>query len=104
MNDGSVFSRKIKNVVGRGVTHPMSSQEILKKFYDCAQAGGLPKADIAPLYERLETLEKVADIRTVTRLIQKRSLPGLSDDATAAAFDVDSAGKRVESNTLQETS
>jgi hypothetical protein len=29
-----------------------------------------------PLFERLETLEKVADIRDVTRLLLKRSLPG----------------------------
>jgi len=29
-----------------------------------------------PLFERLETLEKVADIRDVTRLLVKRPLPG----------------------------
>jgi hypothetical protein len=62
-------------MAGRGGDHPMSSEELWEKFDDCARRA-LPKQDIMPLFERLETLEKVADIRDVTRLLLKRPLPG----------------------------
>jgi hypothetical protein len=71
----SLLSRRIDDMAGRGGDHPMSSEELSEKFDDCARRA-LPKQDIMPLFERLETLEKVADIRDVTRLLVKRPLPG----------------------------
>jgi hypothetical protein len=58
----------------------------------------LPKEDIIPLFERLETLERAADIRAVTRLLVKRPPPGA---VTAAAKPSAAQGK---GNTLPETS
>jgi hypothetical protein len=58
----------------------------------------LPREDIMPLFERLETLEKAADIRAVTRLLVKRLPPGA---VTAAAKPSAAQGK---GNTLLETS
>jgi hypothetical protein len=49
-------------MAGRGGDHPISGEELWEKFDDCARRA-LPKQDIMPLFERLETLEKVADIR-----------------------------------------
>ena len=51
-----------------------------------------------PLFERLETLEKVADIRAVTRLLVKRPLPGTATEAAKPS------AARVKGNTLLETS
>ena len=51
-----------------------------------------------PLFERLETLEKIADIRAVTRLLVKRPPLGA---VTAAAKPSAAQGK---GNTLLETS
>jgi len=51
-----------------------------------------------PLFERLETLEKAADIGAVTRLLVKRPPPGA---VTAAAKRSAAPGK---GNTLLETS
>jgi hypothetical protein len=47
-------------MAGRGGDHPMSSEELWEKFDDCARRA-LPRQDIMPLFERLETLEKVAN-------------------------------------------
>jgi len=49
-------------MAGRGGDHPISGEELWENFDDCARRA-LPKQDIMPLFERLETLEKVADIR-----------------------------------------
>jgi hypothetical protein len=46
----------------------MSSQELWDKFSDCAERI-LPREQVAPLFERLETLESVADMAQVTRLL-----------------------------------
>jgi len=101
MTDGQVLTRKISNLVGRGISYPMSSEEMWEKFCDCAETGGLPRADIPPLFERLETLEKVADIRSVTRLLAKRSLPGSADSNKGY---IDTADKKGNPSVLQETS
>jgi 2-methylcitrate dehydratase PrpD len=101
MKDGQVLMRKISNLVGRGISYPMTNEEMWEKFNDCAETGGLPRADIPPLFERLETLEKVTDIRTVARMMAKRSLPG---KIASAAGDIDTAGEKGNPNVLQETS
>ena len=68
-NDGRTLSRRIENLVGRGGKHPMSSDEMWEKFNDCAKRV-LPREQIAPLFERLETVEKTPDIGQLTRLMQ----------------------------------
>jgi hypothetical protein len=97
LNDGRVLSRRVDDMAGRGGDHPMSSEELWEKFDDCARRA-LPKEDIMPLFERLETLEKAADIRAVTRLLVKRPPPGA---VTAATKPSATQGK---GNTLLETS
>jgi hypothetical protein len=47
----------------------MSNAELWDKFSDCA-ARSLPREQIAPLFERLETLESATDIAQVTRLLE----------------------------------
>lgn len=71
--DGRKLTRKIDNLVGRGITYPMTSEELWEKFNDCALVGGMPPAGIPPLFKQLETLETVKDIHDVTRLLFKRS-------------------------------
>ncbi|MGE0716109.1 MAG: MmgE/PrpD family protein [Alphaproteobacteria bacterium] len=67
--DGSRVARRIENLVGRGGAYPMSSDELWDKFSDCAERT-LPRAQIAPLFERLETLEHAADVTQVTKLTE----------------------------------
>ena len=50
-----------------------------------------------PLFDRLETLEKVADIRDVTRLLLKRPLPGTVTQAAKPS------AAPAKGNTLLET-
>lgn len=71
--DGRKLSRRVDNMVGRDGDHPMSSDELWEKFNDCA-TGVLPREQIAPLFERLETLGSVADINQVTQLAEVRTL------------------------------
>jgi len=68
-NDGRKLSRRIDNLVGRGGDNPMDAGEMWDKFSDCASRS-LPREQIAPLFERLETFEKVSDIAQVTQLLQ----------------------------------
>ncbi|WP_445502566.1 MmgE/PrpD family protein [Microvirga sp. G4-2] len=75
LKDGRMLSRRVDNLVGRGGDNPMSSDELWEKFEDCASRS-LPREQIAPLFERLETLESVADIGQLTRLLQVSSLRG----------------------------
>jgi len=51
----------------------MSPDELWEKFADCA-ARSLPREQIAPLFERLETLETVSDMRQVTRMAEVSAL------------------------------
>lgn len=95
LNDGRVLSRRIDDQVGRGGAQPMTSDELWEKFYDCARRA-LPKQDVLPLFERLETLEKAPDIAAVMRMLATRSTPGAKPPKPAAA--------PVEANTLLETS
>ena len=98
MNDGRILSRRVDNQVGRGGTQPMSSDELWEKFYDCARRA-LSKHDVLPLFERLETLEKVPDIADVMRLMASRATPGAAPVRVQAASAPNTAG-----NTLLETS
>ena len=102
LNDGRVVARRVDNLVGRGGPNPMSQDELWEKFSDCGKRA-LSKHDLLPLFERLETLEKVADIRDVTRLLVPRSLPGQA--STGPKFQPQPAPDSVGTgNTLLETS
>lgn len=69
MKDGRRLSRRVDNLVGRGGDNPMTQDELWEKFKDCA-ARALPREQIAPLFERLETLDAVSDINQVTQLAE----------------------------------
>ena len=47
----------------------MSSDELWEKFSDCVERV-LPREQVMPLFERLETLEKASSIRDVMRLLE----------------------------------
>lgn len=51
----------------------MDSSELWDKFSDCA-ARALPREQIAPLFERLETLEKVVDMPQIMQLLEVSAL------------------------------
>jgi 2-methylcitrate dehydratase PrpD len=74
MKDGRRLARRIDHLVCRGGNYPMSSEELFAKFEDCA-GRALAHDQIAPLFERLETLETVAELGQVTRLLEPRVLP-----------------------------
>jgi 2-methylcitrate dehydratase PrpD len=74
--DGRRLSRRVDQLVGRGGDDPMSSAELFEKFEDCAARGGLPREAILPLFDRLERLESVADVRDVIRLLERPAHPG----------------------------
>jgi 2-methylcitrate dehydratase PrpD len=100
LDNGQVLTRKISNLVGRGITYPMTSDEMWEKFNDCAK-DALARADIPPLFERLETLEKATDIRAVAKLLSKRALPGQTNRVQT---HIDTSGGDNGTNVLQETS
>ncbi len=75
LKDGRVLARRVNGMVGRGGSNPMSSGELWEKFYDCGRRT-LPSQDLPPLFERLESLEKVDDIGVVARMLARSSAPG----------------------------
>ncbi len=99
LKDGRVISRRVDMLVGRGVDNPMSADEMWEKFYDCGRRA-LSRHDLLPLFERLETLEKIKDIRELTRLLASRSIPGAAAHAQPEIRTVPAA----KANTLLETS
>lgn len=102
LNDGRVVSRRVDNLVGRGGKNPMSSDELWEKFYDCGKRA-LSKHNLLPLFERLETLEKVRDMRDVTRLLVPRAIPGRIPSGSTFQPQATSAAPG-KGNTLLETS
>ena len=68
---GRRISRRIDNLVGRDGDNPMSPQELWEKFEDCARRC-LPREQIAPLFERLMTLDRIENIRELTELLRVR--------------------------------
>ena len=100
LRDGRVVARRVDGLVGRGGTNPMSSEELWEKFYDCGRRA-LAKQDLLPLFEQLESLDKVADIRHVTRMLAKRTPPGAAAPRSPGAAPGIAPGG---GNTLQETS
>ena len=83
--DGRRLSRRVDDLVGRGGDNPMSSDELWEKFEDCARRS-LPREQIAPLFESLETLESVPEIGQLTRLLQVSSLRAARKPAGPVTF------------------
>ena len=100
--DGRVVARRVDGMVGRGGANPMSSEELWEKFYDCGRRV-LPKQDLLPLFERLETLDKVADVSDITRMLARRNTPGAASPRRAAVATA-AAPAAAPGNTLVETS
>ncbi len=71
LRDGRRLSRRIDHLVCRGGDNPMSTGELFEKFEDCARRA-LARDQIAPLFERLATLETVADLGEVMQLLEPR--------------------------------
>ncbi|PZW38696.1 2-methylcitrate dehydratase PrpD [Humitalea rosea] len=69
LRDGRRLSRRVNQMVGRGGDNPMSSDELWEKFHDCAERG-LARENIAPLFDRLDAIEEVGDMRDLTRLLE----------------------------------
>jgi len=74
LQDGSRLSRRIANQVGRGGDNPLSSEELWEKFFDCARLA-LPRQDIMPIYERLESLESIDTLTPLIRRLNKPAPP-----------------------------
>jgi 2-methylcitrate dehydratase PrpD len=62
MNDGTVHAERIANMVSRDGSCPMSREELKIKFDDCSQRA-LPAVQASALFERLQSLQNVADMR-----------------------------------------
>jgi 2-methylcitrate dehydratase PrpD len=73
LTDGRKLSRRVDDLVGRGGDNPMSEDELWEKFSDCA-GRSLPREQIAPLFERLQTLHAADDVSQVTQLAEVSAL------------------------------
>lgn len=89
-NDGRRLSRRVDDLVGRSGDNSMTSDELWEKFEDCAQRA-LPREKVAPLFERLETLESASNLNQVTRLLEVGRLHAAKPAGAPAAFAARSA-------------
>jgi hypothetical protein len=48
---------------------PLTAEELWEKFSDCAQRA-LPTSLVSPLFDTLQSFEKIKDIRQITALMQ----------------------------------
>ena len=65
---GRQLSRRVDSLIGRGGDNPLSSQELWEKFSDCA-GRTLEATQVKSLFDALQSLEKVKDIRHITTLM-----------------------------------
>lgn len=68
LNSGITLSRRVNSLIGRGGDHPLSADELWEKFSDCAQRSMTP-SQVKPLFDALQNLENVKDIRQITALM-----------------------------------
>ncbi|WP_431285698.1 MmgE/PrpD family protein [Humitalea sp. 24SJ18S-53] len=95
LKDGRVVSRRVNQMVGRGGDNPMTSSELWQKFSDCA-GRGIAHDKVAPLFDRLESLEEVADLRGVTSLMEKQAPAG--EGASPRFSEVERQGTPLETS------
>jgi hypothetical protein len=65
LKSGTQLSRRVNSLIGRGGDNPLSTDELWEKFSDCAQRS-IDAALIRPLFDALEALENIKDIRQIT--------------------------------------
>ena len=70
LKDGRTVARRINSLVGRGGDYPLTSDELWEKFNDCAKRV-LPANEIPALFAKLESLEKIKNIRDLTPSLAK---------------------------------
>lgn len=99
LRDGRTVSRRVDDMIGRGVRHPMSGDELWEKFEDCSRRA-IDAAQAMALYERLETFESIPDIAVLARLFARHRVPG----SPGAGHEPPPAIAPASSNTLLETS
>jgi len=68
MQDGTSFSALNDVDMGRGLNNPMSERELWEKFEDCSQRS-LEAHAIRPLFDRLQSLDAVENLREVTAMM-----------------------------------
>jgi 2-methylcitrate dehydratase PrpD len=95
MKDGRRLAKRIENMTGRGGPIPMSSDELFEKFEDCA-ARALPREQVMPLFERLETLDSAANVADLMRLMEVSALH-------AAPRTPPKVGRVAEMSAIEET-
>jgi len=69
LTSGRTLSRRVNSLIGRGGDNPLTAEELWEKFSDCAQRA-LPASVVRPLFESLQSFEKIKDIRHITALMQ----------------------------------
>jgi 2-methylcitrate dehydratase PrpD len=69
LGNGDRLSNRVENLVCRDGENPMTETELWEKFEDCASRR-LPREQVAPLFEALQTLDKSDDINRVTALLR----------------------------------
>ncbi len=69
LKSGTQLSRRVNSLIGRGGDNPLSTDELWEKFSDCVQRS-MDLVKIRPLFDALEALENVKDIRQITALMR----------------------------------
>jgi 2-methylcitrate dehydratase PrpD len=69
LRSGLQLSRRVNSLIGRGGDNPLSTEELWEKFSDCAQRS-IEVSQIRPLFDALEALEHVKDMRQITMLMR----------------------------------
>ncbi len=54
------------------IQHPVRHEELWEKFQDCARRA-LPRANIAPLFERLSNIDTIGTVGELTALLQRHA-------------------------------
>lgn len=69
LKSGQTLARRVNSLIGRGGDNPLSAEELWDKFSDCAQRS-LDRKVIRPLFDALQALENVPDMRQITTLMR----------------------------------
>ena len=68
LTDGKVVSKKLDQPYGRTSANPLSAERMKAKFDGCVR-GIIHDANLAPLYDTIQSFEKLTDARAMTALI-----------------------------------
>jgi hypothetical protein len=77
LKDGTRFSNYNEVDLGRGLSNPLTADELWEKFEDCALRS-LEKSAIRPLFDSLQCLENATNLRDITELMLHPAKPGQS--------------------------